>query len=94
MGGQLLIGHGVAGMAPEHVDQVLKIHAVSRLVMIQTIGKAGQVHLNYSGEDLVTEILRLARVGALAETTARTDPTTRVAHVVHGAAEVWKLGFA
>jgi hypothetical protein len=79
-------------IGPEHVDQVLKVHLDKRLQLATTVGLQGAMDLNGSPQAFVTELLRLARLGALAEQTARTDPATRISTVVRSADAVWNLG--
>lgn len=77
---------------PEHVDQILVLHRDKRLQLATTVGLSGFLHINGSDVAMVTELLRLARLGALAEQTRRTDPATRVSTVVRSADAVWQLG--
>lgn len=77
---------------PEHIDQVLVLHRSKRLQLATTVGLFAHLNLNGSDVALVTELLRLARLGALAEETRKTDPATRVSTVVRSADAVWQLG--
>lgn len=77
---------------PEHIDQVLVLHRSKRLQLATTVGLSAHLNLNGSDVAMVTELLRLARLGALAEQTTRSDPATRVSTVVRSADAVWQLG--
>ncbi len=79
-------------IGPEHLDHILQIHADKRLELATTVGLQGAVDFGGSRQGLVTEVLRLARLGALAEQAARSDPATRVSTVVRSADAVWQLG--
>lgn len=76
---------------PEHIDQVLLLHRSKRLQLATTVGLSGFLHINGSAVAMVTELLRLARLGAVAEQTTKADPATRVSTVVRSADAVWQL---
>lgn len=49
------------------LDWLSEIHVRKRLELTMSTGLSGTVHLNGSSHNLVTELIRLARVGQAAE---------------------------
>ncbi len=83
-----------AGLKPEAIDALVQVHVNKRLELAFTVGREGHAYLNGSPQALVTELLRLARTGAVAEQAASQTPAARVGGVVRAAAAVWNVRHA
>ncbi|MDB5447601.1 MAG: hypothetical protein JWQ97_2918, partial [Phenylobacterium sp.] len=56
-----------------------------------SVGLSGQIHIDGDPQAAVSELLRLARTGAIAEAAARANPARRVHAVVTEARSRWRL---
>ena len=63
------------------LDWLEQIHAAKRLYLSTGQGLQGFIHLNNDREAMVTELIRLARIGQRAEAEALIDPNTPVSVV-------------
>lgn len=87
--GQLIIPPDAGAITPAQARELLAVHRRHRLIL-----RTAQGHdLNANGDRhlLVTELLRLALLGALAEAAVGEDGDQRVRHVVRAAARTWTL---
>jgi hypothetical protein len=81
---------GFGRLPPEQVEAVRLLHRQFGLAL--TLARTGErVTLNDDAGAMVTELLRLADLGATAEAAARHPAAreTRVDELVHGAATSW-----
>jgi hypothetical protein len=81
----------LVSLKPDEVMALVRIHAEKRLRLAFSVGLAGQVQLNGDPIAPVTELLRLALIGARAEATELIDPGESVAEAVRKARIAWKL---
>jgi hypothetical protein len=73
------------------IDELVGLHARKRLELAFTVGLSGYAHIHGDPHQLVTELLRLARTGALAEDATKHDGAKPVRLVVHDARRRWRL---
>jgi len=88
--GELLIDDGPQ-WGVQQVDELIGIHRQKLLRLAFSVGLSGQVHIAGDPQAAVSELLRLARVGAEAELTARAAGETTVRTLVRDAAARWRL---
>ena len=63
-------------------DWLTTTHVAKRLYLATGHGLQGFIHLNGDREAMVTELIRLARIGQYCEQTAISDPTRMISHAV------------
>lgn len=73
------------------VDELIGIHRQKLLRLAFSVGMSGQAHLQGDPQALVSELLRLARTGAIAELEAKVKGTKPVRIVVSDARSRWTL---
>lgn len=73
------------------VDEVIGLHRQTHLRLAFSVGETGWAHLLGDPQALVSELLRLARIGAIAEAEARRDGKKPIRLVVDEARRRWRL---
>jgi hypothetical protein len=73
------------------VDELVGLHRQKLFRLAFSVGFSGQATLDGDPQALVSELLRLARTGAIAERAAADDGARRVNAVVREAASRWRL---
>lgn len=73
------------------VDELIGVHRQKLLRLAFSVGLSGQVHFQGDPQAAVSELLRLARLGAIAELTGRAAGATTVRALVRDAAIRWRL---
>lgn len=73
------------------VDEVISIHRQHALYLVGQDGRDGKANIGGNPYALVTELLRLARAGAIAEEQARSVPNQRVSQTVAEARGRWRV---
>lgn len=73
------------------VDELIGIHRTKLLRLAFSVGHSGQAHLAGDPQRLVSEVLRLARTGAIAELEAKSNGSKPVRIVVADARSRWRL---
>lgn len=71
------------------VDELVSLHLRRHFRLAFSVGLDGQAHLGGDPQLLVTELLRLARIGAMAEEGCTVDPATSIATLLQGARARW-----
>ena len=74
----------------EEIDQLIGVHRQKLLRLAFSVGLSGQVHVDGDPQAAVSELLRLARLGAQAELTARAAGSTTVRVLVRDTAAHWR----
>jgi len=64
------------------LDQLAGLRVEKRLRLTTHVGRQGFVHLDHDPDALVAELIRLARVGAMAESWAVTWPDAAVSEML------------
>ena len=85
MPGALRIADEALGLSPSQVDELVRLHLHHPMVLTGFHSPA----LNGDGIALVTELLRLARLGAVAEEEIGVDRTTLNATIVRSQRQRW-----
>lgn len=71
------------------VDELVRLHLKKLFRLAFSVGLEGQANLQGDPQLLVTELLRLARIGAMAEEECGVDPATSVATLTGAARYAW-----
>lgn len=69
-------------MTPAALDALAELHRTQRLRLATTVGKQGWAHADGDPDALVGELIRFARIGALASAIALDRPRRRIGAVV------------
>ena len=85
MPGALRIADAALGLSPSQVDELVRLHLHHPMVLTGLHSPA----LNGDGIALVTELLRLARLGAVAEEAIGVDRSTLNTTIVRSQRQRW-----
>lgn len=83
---------GLRGVRPDQLAEILGMHRDYGLVLGLELLTEPVVHIDGSSRDLMTELLRLAALGAEAEAMVRAGVDGKVSDLVADRDVLWKAG--